>query len=356
MSLPTFSSSTTADEVASAFAGEIQGKNVLITGTSLNGIGFEAALAIAKDANLVIITGYNSERLRLSEKAIKKEVPAANIRRLTLDLSSLAAVRTAAAEVNAYPEPLHVLIHNAAASGGPFRLTEDNLELHMATDHFGPFLLTKLVTPKLLAAATASYVPRVVFVSSSAHALGTGVNFTTLTAPDAAKYEGFEAYCQAKSTNALMAIELSKRSKGKINAYSLHPGTLVTDIVSNMTQKEEAIPYLQAIGEPLAPIPQEDRDLTTEFPGMLDADGKPNTEKFEWKTLPQGSRDVRRLAPTVAAAFDTRLNDKPGAYLADSTEANKDLAPHSSDQANAEKLWSVTEADHRRKLHLLVAF
>ncbi|KAJ6537218.1 hypothetical protein DFH09DRAFT_1324326 [Mycena vulgaris] len=314
MSLPTFSFSTTADDVASAFVGEIQGKNALITGTSLNGIGFEAALVIAKYANLVIITGYNSERLRLSEKVIKKEVPAANIRRLTLDLSSLAASRTAAAEVNAYPEPLHVLIHNAAASVGPFRLTQDNLELQMATDHIGPFLLTKLVAPKLRAAATASYVPRVVFVSSSAHATGTGVNFSTMGAPDPNKYDGFEAYFQAKSANALMAIELSNRSKGKINAYSVHPGVINTNIM----QKEEGISYLQGFD-------------------ILDANGKPNTEKFEWKTLPQGA------ATTVAAAFDTRLNGKPGAYLSDSTEANKDRAPHSSDAANAEKLWSVTE-------------
>ena len=35
---------------------------VLITGTSLNGIGFETARVIAKHANLIIITGYNDER------------------------------------------------------------------------------------------------------------------------------------------------------------------------------------------------------------------------------------------------------------------------------------------------------
>ncbi|KAJ6549040.1 hypothetical protein DFH09DRAFT_1503189 [Mycena vulgaris] len=255
MSLPTFLFSTTAEEVASVFAGEIRGKNVLLTGTSLNGVGFETALAIAKHTNLLIVTGYNSERLKLTEAAIKKEIPAANIRRLTLDLSSLAAVRTAAAEVNAYPEPLHV------ASG------------------------------------TTSYVPRVVLVSSAAQALGAGVDLTTLAAPDPEKYEAFK-----------------QRSKGKINAYSVHPGAIVT----NMTLKEETIPYLQALG-------------------ILDADGKPNTVNYAWKTLPEGA------ATTVAAAFDPRLNDKPGAYLSDSTEANKDLAPHSSDPANAAKLWSVTE-------------
>ncbi|KAJ7908701.1 hypothetical protein B0H13DRAFT_1878473 [Mycena leptocephala] len=61
--IPAFSFITTADEVATAFSQEIKGKNVLITGTSLNGIGFETARVIAKHANLVIITGYNDERL-----------------------------------------------------------------------------------------------------------------------------------------------------------------------------------------------------------------------------------------------------------------------------------------------------
>ncbi|KAJ7159721.1 hypothetical protein C8R46DRAFT_1224292 [Mycena filopes] len=51
-SLPTFSFTTTAEEVATALASEIKGKNVLITGTSLNGLGFETARVIAKYANL----------------------------------------------------------------------------------------------------------------------------------------------------------------------------------------------------------------------------------------------------------------------------------------------------------------
>ncbi|KAJ7633965.1 hypothetical protein B0H17DRAFT_510903 [Mycena rosella] len=294
MSVPNFSSSTTADEVATAFSNEIKGKNVLITGTSLNGIGFEAARIISKYANLVIITGYNSERLKLSEDAIKKDVPSANIRPLLLDLSSLAAVRKAAVEFNAYLEPLHVLIHNAVAPAGPFKLTIDNLESQMATNHIGPFLLTKLLAPKLLAAGSETYTPRVIFVSSIAQASGTGVNFSTLAHPAAEKYNSFDAYFQAKTANVLAAIELSKRAKGRLNAYSLHPGRL------------------------------------------LDSDGKPNPQ-MPWKTMAQGA------ATTVAAAFDPRLDDTPGAFLSDCVEANKDLATHSSDPGNAEKLWTVTE-------------
>ncbi|KAJ6554928.1 hypothetical protein DFH09DRAFT_1318433 [Mycena vulgaris] len=315
MSLPIFSFTTTAEEVATAFAHEIKGKNVLLTGTSINGIGFETARAIAQHANLLIITGHNAERLKLAEEAIKKDLPSANIRPLILDLSSLAAIRKAAAEVNAYPEPLHVLIHNAAAPVGVFKLTIDNLERQMATDHIGPFLLTKLLSPKLLATRTADYTPRVVFVSSMGHGFGTGVNFNTFGKPEPAGYEPMEAYYQAKSANVLTAIELSKRSKGHINAYSLHPGTIYTNIM----QREEGVAGLQALG-------------------ALDADGLPLEGKFAFKTIPQGA------ATTMVAAFDPGLNDKPGAYLSDCTAANHLIAPPSSDPANAEKLWTLTES------------
>ncbi|KAJ7931030.1 short-chain dehydrogenase [Mycena leptocephala] len=281
--IPTFSFNTTAEEVAASFSKEIKGKNVLITGTSLNGIGFETALVIAKYANLVIITGYNDERLKLSEEAIKKDIPAANIRRLTLDLASLSGVRKAAEQVNAYSEPIHVLIHNAAASIGPFKLTVDGLENQMGTDHVGPFLFTKLLAHKLLASTTSSYTPRVVFVASGAHAFGTGVNFDAIEHPNPENYSSAAAYFQAKSANILTAIELSRRSKGAINAYSLHPGVIYT----NINRKEESIPEMQAVG-------------------ILGPDGLPNTEKFQWKTIPQGA------ATTVAAAFDPRISDKPG--------------------------------------------
>ncbi|KAJ7231861.1 NAD-P-binding protein [Mycena haematopus] len=313
MALPTFSSTTTAEEVAAVFSPQIRGRNVLITGTSINGIGFEAARVLAKYANLVIITGYNVERLQLSEDAIKKEVPGANIRQLVLDLSSLAAVRKAAAEVNAYSEPLHVLIHNAAAAGGHFKLTVDGFESQMATAHIGPFLLTKLLAPKLLAAGSDSYTPRVVVVSSGGHAYA-ALDLDTLGHPDPATYKSGSAYFQAKSANVLFAAELTRRAGGKLNAYSLHPGAIFTNIM----QKEETKGDFIAMG-------------------VLSAEGLPVKNQWEWKTIPQGA------ATTVAAAFDTRLDEKPGAYLSDCVEANEQVAPHSSDPERAAKLWTITE-------------
>ncbi|KAJ7643621.1 short chain dehydrogenase reductase [Roridomyces roridus] len=220
-----FTFHTTAAEVADAFASELSGKNVLVTGTSLGGLGFETARVLAKYANLVIITGYNAERLALSEETIKKEFPYANIRKLTLDLSSLAAVRAAAAQVNTYPEPLHVLINNAVADIGPFKVTPDNLEFQIATGFIGPFLFTNLLIPKLLAARTETYAPRIVCLSSIAHGFGPGVDPAALGAPISERYPTiFGPYYETKSAMILFASELSKRAEGKLLAFSVNPG------------------------------------------------------------------------------------------------------------------------------------
>ncbi|KAJ7037691.1 NAD-P-binding protein [Mycena alexandri] len=315
MSLPTFSFYTTAEEVADTFAEKIRGKNVLVTGTSLNGIGFETARVIAKYANLVIITGYNTERLALSEDAIRRSVPSVNIRSLILDLSSLASVRKAAVEVNTYLDVLHVLIHNAAGTIGPFTLSVDGLEYQMATSHFGPFLFTKLLAPKIIAAVADDYIPRVVFLSSVGHSFfSAGVNFRTLGHPDPMSYEAMDAYGQAKAVSVLDAIELSKRSEGRINAYSVHPGAIFTSIM----QKGEAVAGLQKMG-------------------VLDAHGLPSNAVYTCKTLGQGASTI------MAAAFDPRLNETPGAYLANCVAANELVAPLCAVPANAKRLWDLTE-------------
>ncbi|KAJ7744014.1 hypothetical protein DFH07DRAFT_749661, partial [Mycena maculata] len=118
---------------------------LLILGISINGIAVAAARVITSHANLVIITGYRAERLKRSEEAIKKDVPAANIRLLSFDLTSLPGVRKDTAELNTSSEPLHVRMV------GPFQLPVDNGVSQISTGHTSPFLYTKLIAPTLFA-------------------------------------------------------------------------------------------------------------------------------------------------------------------------------------------------------------
>jgi NAD(P)-dependent dehydrogenase (short-subunit alcohol dehydrogenase family) len=102
----------------------------------------------------------------------------------------------------------------------------DNLELQITTGHIGPFLFTKLITPKILDTKTAKFTPRVIVVASDAHKLlnAHGVDLEFFEKPEASKVETYNLYQQPKSANILFALELPKRSKGKLRAYSLHPG------------------------------------------------------------------------------------------------------------------------------------
>ncbi|KAF7299921.1 Short-chain dehydrogenase/reductase family protein [Mycena chlorophos] len=316
--LPTFHARSTADEVVEAFASDIKSKNVLVTGTSLNGIGFETARAIAKYANLVVITGYNEERLQLSKDAILKIHPAANVRTLLLDLSSFAAVRKAAAEVNAYPETLHVLINNAMPTSGVYSLTEDNIEIQMAGGHIGPFLFTNLLLPKMLAAdpSISGSLPRVVFVSSIGHRQHNGVpiDYKDEFLRGKPGLTPLVRYGQVKSANVLTARQLARRGRGRLEAFSLHPGGIWTNVFDG-----GLYPELKAVG-----LVNDDGSRNEDFPGG-------------WKTLSQGA------ATTLIAAFDPRISEHSGAYLDDSVVAEDKCAPHSADMTRARKLWELTE-------------
>lgn len=127
----TFDAHTTAEQVGEEFAASIAGKTVIVTGASLGGLGGESARVVAKfGARLVILAGRSQSkcavlplelksrptpsltrllgRLDEAEAFILAETPAAKLRKLIVDLASLESVRSAAAEVNAYPQPIDV--------------------------------------------------------------------------------------------------------------------------------------------------------------------------------------------------------------------------------------------------------
>ncbi|KAF7299877.1 Short-chain dehydrogenase/reductase family protein [Mycena chlorophos] len=297
---------------------------LLVTGTSLNGIGFEASRAIAKYASLVVITGYNEERLQLSKDAIVKAVPAANIRTLMLNLSSLAAVRKAAAEVNAYAEPIHVLINNAAATAGVYALSVDNIEAQMAAGHIGPFLFTQLLMPKMLTGSASSETPRVLFLTSTMHSVTPVLALDDLDAEEFLRGHGgpkgsdpastlLDRYGQVKAANVMTAKELARRGAGKVLAYAVHPGTIWTNAFAGGFREE-----MKRLG-------------------LIGDDGNASKEYPDWKTIGQGA------ATTVVGAFDPRLSEYSGAYLADCAVAEDQVAPHCADETRAAKLWKMTE-------------
>ena len=117
----------------------------------------------------MVLAGRNAERLDETRETIRAEVPAAELEQLEVDLADLGSVRRAGEAAAAFG-PIDVLVNNAGVMGTSRQVTADGLDLQLATNHFGPFLLTGLLLPQLLASKDAT----VVTVSSNMHRVARG--------------------------------------------------------------------------------------------------------------------------------------------------------------------------------------
>jgi NAD(P)-dependent dehydrogenase (short-subunit alcohol dehydrogenase family) len=314
MSNKNFGAQTEAEEVATYFENEIKGKTVLITGCTWGGLGAEAARVIAKyHAALVIVAGRKQELLDDTIQKIKEETPSANLRSLVLDLSSLESVRRAAAEVNAYPESLDVLINNAGVMAAPYHTTKDGFEAQFGTNHIGPFLFTNLILAKLLASKTGA--PRIVNVSSFGH-IFSPIRFDDPFFDNGKTYEKWTSYGQSKTANMLFARELAKRYKNKgLTAFSLHPGAIFTNLQRHVVDHDA-----------------EFNDPVKDYDGNLI-----DVNSMTWKSIPQGT------ATHLVAAFDPNITSDSGAFLDDCQIANDRAKSYAKDATQADKLWKWSE-------------
>jgi NAD(P)-dependent dehydrogenase (short-subunit alcohol dehydrogenase family) len=196
----------------------------LITGANV-GIGRVTAIELAKAGYRVIIAGRSLARTQPILDAIQALPGNRPALFLPLDLSSLSSVRACAAEFAALNLPLHLLVNNAGVAGAR-GLTIDGFEMTFGVNHIGPFLLTQLLMPHLIAAAPA----RVVTVASRAHKRTSGIHWEDVRRPTRS-ITGIREYANSKLANLLFSAELAKRLQGtQVSTYSLHPGVVDTEI------------------------------------------------------------------------------------------------------------------------------
>lgn len=151
---------------------------------------------------------------------IVKETNNQNIFVMKLDLSSQQSVRDFAKEFLSKESKLDVLIHNAGyANSFTKALSVDGIELTMATNHYGPFLLTHLLIDILKRSAPS----RIVVVASSWYRLAS-VNLDNLNPTGTLPWY---LYYVSKGCNIMFTIELAKRLEGTgVTVNCLHPGEI----------------------------------------------------------------------------------------------------------------------------------
>ena len=198
----------------------------LITGAT-SGIGKAAALALAKRDYELILIGRNEKKTIRVCRNIKNKTHNNKVNYLVFDLSLLQDVRSTAGKIkNAY-DRIDVLINNAGAKFLRHQLTREGIELTLATNHLGHFILTLSLIDLLKSSPSA----RIISVSSGAHYAGNGVIENILTEDN---YDGRRQYSNSKLANVLFTYALADKLKGKgIVVNAVDPGGVATNFARN---------------------------------------------------------------------------------------------------------------------------
>lgn len=203
------------------------GKLALITGGN-RGLGYQIAEALAARGAALVLACRDVAKGEAAAAQLRRQRPEAPVEVMALDVADLASVRRFAEAFASRHAKLDLLVHNAAAILAPQGRTRDGFELHLGTNHFGPFALTGLLLDRLEAAPAA----RVLNMSSLAHRLTPGLDPDD---PDlsARPYKDMDAYGRSKLAALLFSFELDRRLKrrgSRALAVTAHPGYSATNL------------------------------------------------------------------------------------------------------------------------------
>ena len=209
--------------------GDLTGRTAVVTGPTLGGLGFHTALELARHGARVVLAGRTPDKLEAAATALAAEVPGAATEALVVDLSDLSSVRAAGAAATRFG-PIHLLVNNAGVMAPPLSRTTDGLESQMATNHFGPFLLTGLLLDQLAASGDG----RVVTLSSQMHRVARSAPVGDPRTPR--RHSRWHTYGQTKLANLLFTFELDRRLRQAgtpVRALAAHPGFAGTHLAVN---------------------------------------------------------------------------------------------------------------------------
>jgi NAD(P)-dependent dehydrogenase (short-subunit alcohol dehydrogenase family) len=303
-----FGMRSTAEEVIAGVS--LAGRTAVVTGGA-SGIGLETARVLAQAGAKVIVPARSPDKAR----AALADVSGAEV--VELDLLDPASIDAGAETILAAHPKIDILVNCAGVMAAPLMRDGRGYEGTFSANHLGHFQLAARLWPALKASGDA----RVIAVSSHGHRLA-GVNLEDPNF-EHRPYEKWSAYGQSKTANILFTVALDQRGAAHgVRAFSLHPGSIVTDLLRHLTPEE-----LIAMGGAKEPLKHGEAD-----------------EKH--KSIPQGASTI------VWCATSPQLAGQGGAYCLDCDIANdiaadawtlEGVVPFAKDPAIADRLWTLSE-------------
>ena len=192
---------------------DLKDKVILITGAN-SGIGKAASTQLAKCGATVVMACRSKERGAQALVDVRQASNSLQVYLMQVDMSSQGSICQFAREFLERYGELHVLIHNAANFDHTQKrpvLTIDSIETVFATNHLGPFLLTKILLELLRACAPS----RIITVASKGLMTYPFLDIEFDNLNGERKFNLQHAYYHAKQAQVMFTFDLAERLRGK---------------------------------------------------------------------------------------------------------------------------------------------
>lgn len=283
---------------------QLKNKVCIVTGANA-GIGKEAATQIATHGASVVMACRSRERGEPVLQEMREKSGSNKVHLEIVDMSSQASIRSFCETFRTQHSQLDVLIHNAAdfdISRKKAMMSPERIETVWATNHLGPFLMTKLLWDLLKAGGG-----RVITVASKGLIVHPRlkIDFADIQFEKKA-YSAQRAYYQSKLAQVMYTYQLAQ--KGKVDGITAHCVR-----VTNVKVDVDRYPDISALS------------------------------KFLYKLKSYFAISPEEMAKTYTwLAGETELSDKTGMYW-DAVDKPVMSSAYATDKHEQIKLWEFSE-------------
>jgi len=223
------------------------GRVVVVTG-STSGIGLAAATALAALGATVHLVGRDADRARQAIATVEAAGPEP-VQVDLVDMADTGAVAALATRLSESYERLDALIHNAGALTRSYTATPAGMELTVATQVLGPYVLTAKLAPLLW------QTPGATIVTVSSGGMYTQRFDLTELEMGPGDYDGVVAYARAKRAQVVLAEAWARAfAPAGVSSFAMHPGWVDTPGL------EAGLPRFRTLWRPLLRTPAQGAD------------------------------------------------------------------------------------------------
>ena len=227
---------------------DLTGRVVVVTGAT-SGLGRSAAASLAGLGATVVVVGRDPDRTEATRAALAATTDTGRVEAAVADMGDLDAVESLAADLRARHPRIDVLVHNAGALSADRRVAPQGIEMTVAAQVMGPFLLTARLLPHL----RGNRPGRVLTMSSGGmYAVPLTVDGLQMGEDD---YDGTQQYARAKRAQVtLNEMWAARVDPDEVVFHAMHPGWADTPGVA------ASLPTFRRVVGPLLRTPEQGAD------------------------------------------------------------------------------------------------